>query len=65
MNIGKTQGWLEYVVSFKGRTVLQWIWIMCRMEWEKVGVPDDWEIVVIIPLYQREGERKRVVDRRI
>ena len=39
-----------------GDRVLGWIWRLCNAAFESGVVPEDWRLVVIVPLYKGKRE---------
>ena len=37
--------------------VVDWIWRLCNMAFERDAVPEDWKCAVIVPLYKGKGKR--------
>ena len=37
--------------------VVDWIWSLCNIAFERSVVPEDWRSAVIVPLYKGKGER--------
>ena len=45
------------IVKGGGDMVVDWIWRLCNMVFERGVVPEDWISAVIVLLYKGKGER--------
>ena len=48
---------LERWLKVGGDMVVDWIWRLCNMAFERDAVPEDWKSAVIVPLHKGKGER--------
>ena len=44
------------MIKVRVNQVVDWIWRLCNMAFERGVVPEDWRSTVIVPLYEGEGQ---------
>ena len=53
-----TDGVCGEMLKYRDDVVVDWIWKMCKLAWQKGRVPEDFQSGIIVPLYKGTGERE-------